>query len=150
MYVALGKKYSLISIRQNYNFDMLATIWHEIVSWFLTISQDLRNMITKLFLFWFSYQCRTILWSQQTRTGKKPEINKQCHVKLWLKYRNDRSVSWRLSCTTVQQKESRWHMLKARPTITTYKTKSLIEGGFPAVKFHLEGWIYCYQSTPML
>ena len=32
--------YSLISIRQNYNFDMLATIWHEIVSWFLTISQD--------------------------------------------------------------------------------------------------------------
>ena len=27
--------YSLISIRQNYNFDMLATIWHEIVCWFL-------------------------------------------------------------------------------------------------------------------
>ena len=77
---------------------MLATIWHEIVSWFLTISQDLRNMITKLFLFWFSYQCRTILWSQQTRTGKKPEINKQCHVKWWLKYRNNRLVSWRLSC----------------------------------------------------
>ena len=47
--------YSLISIRQNYNFDMLATIWHEIVSWFLTISQDLHNMITKLFLFWFSW-----------------------------------------------------------------------------------------------
>ena len=42
--------YSLISIRQNYNFDMLATIWHEIVSWFPTISQDLRNMITKLFI----------------------------------------------------------------------------------------------------
>ena len=71
--------YSLISIRQNYNFDMLATIWHEIVSWFLTISQDLRNMITKLFLFWFSYQCRTILWSQQTRTGKNggKTINQQ-------------------------------------------------------------------------
>ena len=50
--------------------------------------------------------------------------------------------------TTVQQKESRWNSLKTRPTITTYKTKSLIEGGFPAVKFHLEGWIYCYQSTP--
>ena len=42
--------YSLISIRQNYNFDMLASIWHEIVSWFLTISKDLRNMITKLFI----------------------------------------------------------------------------------------------------
>ena len=48
-------KYSLISIRQNYNFDMLATIWHEIVCWFLTIPRiydDLHNMITKLFLFW--------------------------------------------------------------------------------------------------
>ena len=45
--------YSLISIRQNYNFDMLATIWHEIASWFLTIYQDLRWFsITKLFLFW--------------------------------------------------------------------------------------------------
>ena len=73
------KWYSLISIRQNYNFDMLATIWHEIVSWFLTISQDLHNMITKLVLFWFSYQCRTILWSQQTRTGKNggKTINQQ-------------------------------------------------------------------------
>ena len=30
--------YSLISIRQNYNFVMLANIWHEIVSWFLKIS----------------------------------------------------------------------------------------------------------------
>ena len=89
--------YSLICIRQNYNFDMLAAIWLEIVSWFLTISQDLRNMITKLFSFWFSYHCR-ILWSQQTRTGKKPEINKKCHVKWWLKYRNNGSVSWRLSC----------------------------------------------------
>jgi hypothetical protein len=62
--------YSLISIRQNYNSDMLANIWHEIVGWFLTISQDLRNMITKFFLFWSSYQCRSILWSQKTRTGK--------------------------------------------------------------------------------
>ena len=28
-------RYSLIFIRQNYNFDMLATTWHEIVCWFL-------------------------------------------------------------------------------------------------------------------
>ena len=34
------KSYSLIPIRQNYNFDILATIWHEIFSWFLSISQD--------------------------------------------------------------------------------------------------------------
>ena len=33
--------YSLISIRENYDFDMFATIWHEIVRWFLMISQDL-------------------------------------------------------------------------------------------------------------
>ena len=32
----------LKSIKQNYNFDMLATIWHEIVSRFLMISQDLQ------------------------------------------------------------------------------------------------------------
>ena len=32
--------YDSIAIRQNYNFYMLPTIWHEIVSWFLTISQD--------------------------------------------------------------------------------------------------------------
>ena len=35
--------YSLISIRQNYNFDMLAMIWHEIVCWFLKIYQDLKT-----------------------------------------------------------------------------------------------------------
>ena len=35
------KPYSLISIRKNYNFDILATIWLEIVSWYLEISQDL-------------------------------------------------------------------------------------------------------------
>ena len=34
---------------------------------FPRIHDDLRNMITKL--FWFSYQCRPILWSQQ-RIGK--------------------------------------------------------------------------------
>ena len=65
---------------------------------------DLRKMITKLFSFWFSYQCsRTILWSQQTRTGKNrgKTINHQTMpCKWWLKYQNNRSVSWRLSCTT--------------------------------------------------
>ena len=34
---------SLISIRQNYNFDTLAIIWHEIVCWFLKIFQDLKR-----------------------------------------------------------------------------------------------------------
>ena len=50
-------KYSLIYIRQIYNYDMLTTIWHEIDFWkFPRISQDLVIMITKLFLFWNSYQ----------------------------------------------------------------------------------------------
>ena len=62
----------ILSIRQNYNFNMLAAIWHDIVSWFLTTSQDLCNMISKLFLFWFSYQCRTILWDMLA-TNKKGE-----------------------------------------------------------------------------
>ena len=35
--------YSIISIRQNYNFDMLAMICHEIVCWFLKIYQDLKK-----------------------------------------------------------------------------------------------------------
>ena len=34
------------------------------------------------------------------KTGEN-QTNKQCHVKWWLKYRNNRSVSWRLSCNTV-------------------------------------------------
>ena len=34
---------SIISIRQNYNFDMSAMIWHEIVCWFLKIYQDLKR-----------------------------------------------------------------------------------------------------------
>ena len=66
-----------LHIRQNYNFDMLVTIWHEIEV--DLSSDDLRNMVTKLFLFWFPYQSRIIgwivLWLQQTRTGKNEEKN---------------------------------------------------------------------------
>ena len=40
--------YSLISIRQNYYFDMFSMIWHEIVCWLLKIYQDLR---------WFAEKC---------------------------------------------------------------------------------------------
>ena len=68
--------YSLISIRQNYIFDMLATIWHEIVNWFLEISQDLQEFAQNVVVVFFIYQCITILWSQQTRTGKTGESHK--------------------------------------------------------------------------
>ena len=67
--------YSLMSIRQNYNFDMSATIWHEIVSWFLTIFQDLRNMITKLFCTDMKIKTKTIYWSSCVNPGKSSEIN---------------------------------------------------------------------------
>ena len=32
---------------------------------------------------------------------KSSEILEHCHVKWWLKYRNNRSVSWRLSCNKI-------------------------------------------------
>ena len=38
----------LISIRQNYYFDMFSMIWHEIVCWLLKIYQDLQ---------WFAEKC---------------------------------------------------------------------------------------------
>ena len=40
--------YSLISIRQNYHFDMFSMILHEIICWLLKIYQDLR---------WFAEKC---------------------------------------------------------------------------------------------
>ena len=53
--VLQNRKYSLISIRQNYNFDMLAIIWHEIVCRFLKIYQDLKRFVAqehRIVLFW--------------------------------------------------------------------------------------------------
>ena len=47
---------SIISIRQNYNFDMSAMIWHELLVdfWkFTKIWKGLQHRNTELFLFWF-------------------------------------------------------------------------------------------------
>ena len=90
-------RYSLISIRQNYNFDMLAMIWHKIVCWFLKIYQDLKHRNKELFLFWFldvqnNFMFPTI--REQSKVGKFSEINKQFHVKSWLTYRSYSSVWW--------------------------------------------------------
>jgi hypothetical protein len=43
---------------------------------------------------------------------KSSEILEQCHVKWWLKYRNNRSVSWRLCCILKSIKRSPWLSLK--------------------------------------
>ena len=36
-----------INVQLNYNFDMLAMIWHEIVCWFLKVYQDLKIFATQ-------------------------------------------------------------------------------------------------------
>ena len=55
-------------------------------------------MITKLFFFDFHISAEQFYDRNKQEWGKKSEINKQYHVKWWLKYQNNRSVSWRLSC----------------------------------------------------
>ena len=71
--------YSFTSIRQNYNFDKLATIWREIVSWFLMFSQYLRNMISKMFVF-FEFH----ISAEQFYARNKQE---------WGKTRNQQTIS---------------------------------------------------------
>ena len=84
--------YSLIFIRQNYNFDMLAMIWHEIVCWFLKIYQDLWHRIVFVLIFRCAEQFYVPNMQEQSKVGKFSEINKQFHVKSWLTYRNYSSV----------------------------------------------------------
>ena len=79
------KKYSVSKLFWPYHVQLnihQTELWFRYVSHYLTwncllISEDFpqfamicANLITKLFLFWFSYQCRTILWSQHARTGQ--------------------------------------------------------------------------------
>ena len=100
---------------------MLATIWQEIVSWFLTISQDLRKMITRLFLFWFSYQCRIILWSQQTSMVKNQKSTNNAMSNDGSKYGYNKSVSWRLS---------RINLLKLSTNLICWMEQLLFDPGF--------------------
>ena len=93
------KSYSLISIRQNYNFDILATIWNEFISWFMMISQDLRDMIIVFVLFFISVQNNFMIATNKDGEKTQKSTNNAIHIKWWLKYRNNRLVSWRLSCT---------------------------------------------------
>ena len=97
--------YSLISIKQKYNFDMLAMIWNEIVSWFLKFTKIwkvLPHRNTELFLFWcldvhnnFMFPTR----KNSQKTGKNPEINRQSLVIWWLNSIKYRSVWYLFSCT---------------------------------------------------
>ena len=66
--------YSLIAIRRNYNSDMLATIWHEIVDiWkFTKIWKDFQHRNTELFLSWMiCKQFHVPNMQEQSKRGKK-------------------------------------------------------------------------------
>ena len=97
--------YSLISFRQNYNFDMLAMIWHEIVCWFLKIYQDLKRFAAQehRIVFVLIFRCAKQFYvpnmQEQSKAGKKSEINKQTFVIWWLKSRRYRSVRYLFRCT---------------------------------------------------
>ena len=96
--------YSLISIRQNYNFDMLAMIWHKIVCWFLTNYQDLKRFATQehRIVFILTFRCAKQFYvpnmQEQSKAGKKSEINRQTSVIWWLNSRTYRSVWYLFSC----------------------------------------------------
>ena len=97
--------YTLISIRQNYNFDMLAMTWHEIVCWFLKIYQDLKRFVAtgaqNCFCFWF-FLCAKQFYvpnmQELSKAGKKSEINRQTFIIWWLNSRSYRSVWYLFSC----------------------------------------------------
>ena len=90
--------YSLLFIRQNYNFDMSAMIWHEIVSWFLKIYQDLKRFETQehrivfVLIFRWVEQVYVPSMQEQSKTGKKSEINIQTFITRY------RSVWYLFSC----------------------------------------------------
>ena len=96
--------YSLISIRQNYNFDMLAMIWHEIVCWFLKIYQDLKRFVAQehRIAFVLTFSCAKQFYvpnmQEQSKVGKKSEISRQTFVIWWLNSRRYRSVWYLFSC----------------------------------------------------
>ena len=116
-YIQLKKYRSIFS--QIHIFNNQAVIWHHIVSGFLKICTDLQETCSiwaqNCFYccFWTIYSsCDLKLLRNNKKNNfalicckflanlcKSSEILEQCHVNWWLKYRNSKSVSWRLSCT---------------------------------------------------
>ena len=83
---------------------MLAMIWHEIVCWFLKIYQDLKRFATQehRIVFVLIFRCAEQFYvpnmQEQSKTGKKSEINRQTFVIWWLNSRRYRSVWYSFSC----------------------------------------------------
>ena len=96
--------YSLLSIRQKYNFDMLAMIWHEIVCWLLKIYQDLKRFVAQKhrIIFVLTFRCAKQFYDtnmqEQSKGGKKSEINRQTLVIWWLNSRRYRSFWYLFGC----------------------------------------------------
>ena len=100
-------------MRLIYYFDALAIIWHSIVPVFLRIYTDIHRSDHKIVfvIVWclklfknnnknnFAFICCKFL----ANLCKSSKILEHCHVKWWLKYRNNRSVSWRLSCNSSER-----------------------------------------------
>ena len=86
-----------------------AIIWHSIVPVFLKIYTDLQEICSILFVSLFLGPAHWKLFRNNNDFAfirckflanlyKSSEIIEQFYVKWWLKYRNNRSVSWRISC----------------------------------------------------
>jgi hypothetical protein len=70
-------------------------------SYCFRISENLQHMNATLFLLLFLNSKNNFALKSckcLANLCKSSEILEQCHVKWWLKYRNNKSVSWRLSC----------------------------------------------------
>ena len=83
---------------------MLAMIWHKIVCWFLKNYQDLKRFATQehRIVFILTFRCAKQFYvpnmQEQSKAGKKSEINRQTLVIWWLNSRTYRSVWYLFSC----------------------------------------------------
>ena len=99
-------EYSLISIRQNYNFDTSAMIWHEIVSLLLKIYPLLTVLAWEhRIVFVLIFRC-----AKQFYVPNDARINKQFHVKSWLTYWSYTSVLYLFSCKQTPKMAVRAHI----------------------------------------
>ena len=84
-------------------FNMLAMIQHEIICWFLTIYKDLKSFAAQehRIVFVLTFRCEKQFYvpkmQEQSKAGKKSEINRQRFVIWWLNSRKYRSVWYLLN-----------------------------------------------------
>ena len=110
---------------------MLAMIWHEIVCWFLKIYQDLKRFAAQehRIVFILTFRCAKQFYvpnmQEQSKAGKKSEINRQTFVIWWLNSRRYRSVWYLFSCARLKVSRDIIHKLSEK--LSRSQTKLLIE-----------------------